>query len=350
MRVAIDVSPLRNGHFMQHSVRGTGFYLTNLLSALKKNFPQVEFIEFTRGDSLSHVDIIHYPYFEPFFRTLPLSYKAPSVVTVHDVTPLRFPDLFPPGIKGKLKWQMQRYALQKASHIITDSEHSKKDIHEIASIPQQKISAIPLAAAAHFKKVQYATDERKKILKKFNLPEKFALYVGDATPNKNLPVLIKAVEISHVPLVMVGKALSADVFDKSHPWNKDLVLVKEKTKNNPLFHILGFLQTNDLVALYNMSSVFVFPSFYEGFGLPVIEAMSCGAPIITTRSSSLPEVGGEAVVYVDENHPKSFADQIDRIVASKETAKALSEKSLIQAKKFSWDITAEKTMKVYQSL
>src|SRR3989344_8775015 len=128
MNIAIDISPLKNGHYLQHRVRGTGFYLKNLQLSLEKYYPENNYTYFSRGDLLNkEIEIIHYPYFEPFFLTLPLFLKSKTIVTVHDLTPLVFPNNFKTGLKGRLKWEIQKKHLRDANAIITDSISSKKD-------------------------------------------------------------------------------------------------------------------------------------------------------------------------------------------------------------------------------
>src|SRR5690349_918086 len=131
MKIGIDISPLKTGNYLSHRVRGTGFYIQNLVESLKKHFPHNSYTLFTKGEKLNlDLDLIHYPYFEPFFLTLPLNKKYKSVVTVHDLTPLVFPSHFPIGIKGWAKWQIQKRSLLRSDMIITDSQSSKKDINK----------------------------------------------------------------------------------------------------------------------------------------------------------------------------------------------------------------------------
>src|SRR4029079_2530993 len=131
MKIAIDISPISSGHYLQHMVRGTGFYLNNLKESLLKSFPETDFIFFNRDEELApDIDLVHIPYFEPFFITLPVMKKQKTVVTVHDLTPLVFKESFPAGIKGKIKWEIQKRSLQRVDAIITDSFSSKEDIHK----------------------------------------------------------------------------------------------------------------------------------------------------------------------------------------------------------------------------
>lgn len=346
MRIAIDISPLSTGH----SIRGVGFYLTNLKRALEKYFSSNSYTYFTQTKNVSKdADIIHYPYFDPFFLTLPLFKNKKTIITVHDLTPLVLPDLFPVGIKGKLKWLLQRKLLRSADAIITDSSSSKKDIARIADIEENKIHVVYLAAGEEFGKI---TDKQilEKTRKKYSLPKKFALYVGDVTANKNLPRLIKACLRANVALVMVGKALANENFDKNNPWNKDLVEVQDLAKQNKAIIRLGFVPDEDLVALYNLATVFIMPSLYEGFGLPVVEAMQSGCPVVSSHEGSLKEVVGEAGYIIDPYSIEDMSKAVKEIMGNIVLQKKLSEKGLIQAKKFSWEKTAGATNEVYKSL
>lgn len=351
MKIAIDISPLKTGHFLQHRVRGTGFYLNNLKKSLLKYYPDNKYIFFTRGEKLpENVDLVHFPYFEPFFLTLPIYKKYKTVVTVHDLTPIVFSKHFPRGIKGELKWQMQRYALKRVNLIITDSNSSKEDINRCTSIPASKIHVVYLAAGEEFKEIHNSESKIQNLRKKYNLPERFVLYVGDATWNKNLPRLMRAVKSLKLPLVMVGKALVSKDYDRSNPWNNDLVKGQQEAETNPLVARIGFIPTDDLVAIYNLATVFVMPSLYEGFGLPVLEAMSCGCPVITSREGSLEEIAKDAAYYVDAYSTDSIAEGIKEVFSNTKLQKELSDKGLAQSKKFSWKKTAEETIKVYKKV
>ncbi|MGH7203474.1 MAG: glycosyltransferase family 4 protein [Candidatus Levyibacteriota bacterium] len=347
MKIAIDVSPLQSGH----KVRGVGFYLTYLKKALQQYFPGNDYIFFEKKETIPNdVDLVHYPYFDPFFVTLPLAKKHKTVVTVHDLTPLVFPEHFPAGLKGKFCWQLQKYNLRHVDAIITDSESSKKDIVSIVDVPDYRVSVAYLGADEAFHPVKHNESVIKELRKKYNLPEQFALYVGDVTWNKNVPLLLKAINDIDVSLVMVGKSLAAENVDTLNVWNKDLIETQKLAKENPKVQRLGFVPTEDLVLLYNLASVFVFPSVYEGFGLPVIEAMQSGCPVITTREGSLKEVAGDAAYYFDGINKESLADAIMHVIHSHVVRDELREKGLEQAKKFSWKKTAEQTMAVYQSV
>lgn len=350
MNIALDISPLKSGHYLQHRVRGTGFYIRNLQLSLEKYYPENKYTYFNRGDSLSKsVGVVHYPYFEPFFLTLPIFSKYKSIITVHDLTPLAFSHHFKSGLKGNLKWQIQKRSLKNADAIISDSESSKKDIIKYAGISSSKIKVIYLAAGSEFK-VLNVKEEAEETRRKYSLPQKFILYVGDATWNKNLPRLIEAASKINVPLVMVGKALIDKGIDTHNPWNKDLVKVQDLAEKNKNVFRLGFVPTEDLVLIYNAATVFAMPSIYEGFGLPVLEAMACGCPVVTSKEGSLQEIGGEACEYVDAYDVDSIAAGISEVFNSEDLQQELSKKGLVQSKKFTWEKTARETMNVYQKV
>ena len=347
MKIAIDISPLQTGH----KVRGVGFYLEHLKNSLVKYFPQNNYTFFQRGEKLSQgTELVHFPYFEPFFLALPIYKKYKTVVTVHDLTPIVFPGAFPRGIKGEIKWQMQKYSLRKANAIITDSKSSKKDILKFVGVKEEKINVVYLAAGEDFKKLEMSESKINSLREKYNLPEKFVLYVGDVTWNKNLPRLIDAIKLTKFSLVMVGKGLVSEDYDKNNPWNKDLNRVNELSKDDKKILRLGFVETEDLVQIYNLATIFIMPSLYEGFGLPILEAMSCGAPVITTKEGSLEEVAGEGAFYVDAYDAENIAKGIEKVFSDDKLQQELSKKGLLNAKRFSWKKTAEETLSVYKKV
>lgn len=344
MRIAIDISPLSTGH----KVRGVGFYLLHLKNALQKYFPENEYIFFTHEKGIStKVDVVHYPYFDPFFLTLPFIKKYPTIVTIHDLTPIVFQKYFPVGIKGRVKWRVQKLSLQTTSGILVDSFCSQKDVHEKANIAKEKITVAYLAAGEMFQKLTSERLQKKSLLKKYQLPEQFALYVGDVTWNKNLPRLVEACIEKNIPLVMVGKALAESNYDTTNPWNVDRNTVLHLAENRKNIIRIGFVDSDELVKLYNLATLFVMPSLYEGFGLGVIEAMSCGTPVITSREGSLPEVGADAVFYTDAYDAHTIGNDIIKLFNDKNQQKILTEKGLIQAKKFNWEKTAQQTIAAY---
>lgn len=347
MRVAIDVSPLSTGH----KVRGVGFYLKHLKDALEKYFPEHEYIWFEKQSEIpKKVDIVHFPYFDPFILSLPLRRRYKTVVTVHDLTPLVLPDLFPAGFKGLLKWRVQRLALKTVDAIITDSRCSRQDVIKLVGMPAKKVFAVYLAAGEQFGQLKNAQDEKEKLLKKYNLPEKFALYVGDVTPNKNVPRIIQACIEEKIPLVLVGKALAENAFDASNPWNRDLVEARALIETAKNVFVLGFVSDEDVVGLYNSATMSLMPSLYEGFGLPAIEAMQCGCPLVASRGGSLAEVVEDGGYIVDPMSIESMKEGFAKVFSDSSLQKDLQAKGLLQAKKFSWKKAAEDTIKTYEKV
>src|SRR3990167_11383949 len=319
--------------------------------ALIKYFPDNKYTFFTRGQKLSKdTDLVQYPYFEPFLLTLPLFNRYKTIVTVHDLIPLVFPKYFPKGVKGSFKWFMQKSLLKGVDSIITDSMSSKKDIIKYTGIPATKIHVVFLAADESFRLIHNSKFIIQNLREKYRLPEKFALYVGDVTWNKNLPRLVEAAKKSRISLVMVGKALISKDFDKKNPWNQDLVTVQNSVREDKNIILPGFVETEELVALYNLATVFVMPSLYEGFGLPILEAMACGCPVITTKEGSIPEVAGDAAFYTDAYDSDKIAKDITEVFEDEKLRKELSIAGLKQSSKFFWKKTAEKTVKVYESI
>ncbi len=345
MKIAFDITPISN----QHKTRGIGYYTNNLIKALKRFDKQNSYVLFNRGERLAgDINLIHYPYFDPFFLTLPIRKIRPTVVTIHDLIPLRFPDKFPSGIRGRIKWWLQRVSLRTVREVITVSQSSRDDIVDFTGFSKSKIHVIYSAPAEEFKKITEDT-QLVSIRKKYNLPEKFVLYVGDVTWNKNLPRLIKAIKMINVPLVMVGKALMAEKFDKNNPWSQDLAIVQEAAEKDKRIIRLGFIPQEDLVRIYNLATVFVMPSIYEGFGLPVLEAMACGTPVVCSQTSSFPELVGKAAIMINPDNVESIAEGISRVYfLNEDECLKLTEENFLQVKNFSWEKTAFETVDVYK--
>ncbi len=355
MIVGIDVSPLHSGH----KVRGIGFYVKRLLASLqnvqKSNEQEFQIKELQSEKEIKErdYDVLHIPYFSPYFLTMPWPWqiKKPLVVTIHDLIPVKYPDLYPPGIKAKVRWQIQKMLLKRADLVITDSFASKYDINDLTGYPLDKTFVVYLAAGEEF---QPKADGplAHKIKQKYGLPDSFALYVGDVNRNKNIPNLVKACKQVNLPLVLVGKQAVSKDFDKNHVENKDLVWLQEKIKtlninHQPLVIPVGFVPTEDLVKIYNLATVYCQPSIDEGFGLPVLEAMACGCPVVSSNQGSLPEVVGEAGL-VTGTRVKELAEAIETVKTDQARREELIKKGLERAKSFSWKKTAEETINVYR--
>ncbi len=344
MKIAIDSSPLFNP---QHKVRGSGFYLHYLKSSLETYFPENEYLFFKQGEHIpKNFDVIHYPFFDPFFHTLTPFSSHKRVVTVHDLTPFVLPTKFPIGLKGKINWQLQKFSLKRVNGVITDSQSSKQDIARFTGVHKDAIHCVYLAAANDFIRLP-AGKWRDEIKQKYKLPNSFVLYVGDATNNKNLVRLVQAIKKVKLPLVMIGKVLAQE-FSENNGWLSDQKNVILLTKDDPAFIRLGFVPTEDLVKIYNIATVFAMPSLYEGFGLPILEAMQSGAPVVTTKCGSLKEIAGDAAVFADPYSTEDIANAIVRLFDNNTMQESYRKKGLAQASKFTWKNTAEQTIAIYK--
>ncbi len=333
--------------------RGVGFYAKRLLPKLKefaKDF-DIEIFE----DKYTDVDIVHYPSFDLFYHTLPIFKKTKTVVTVHDVIPLEFPEVYKQGLKAKLNLYLQKIALSQVDAVLTDSFYSLKNIRMYLNIPHVKLKIVYLAADEIFKP--------KKVTKKYNLPKEFVLYVGDVNYNKNIPGLIEACKLAKLPLVMVGKQaaeisslksqipmnitnpqnLIRKLFNIPHPQLAHLELLEKLFKENNVIR-LGFIPDEDLVDIYNLASVYCQASFSEGFGLNPLEALACETPVASSNSGSLPEVLGDNAIYFDPTDTKAISQAI------MEAIRTPARNAFSIADAGGWDKTAKETLQVYKSL
>lgn len=340
MKIAIDTSPLKSGH----KGRGVGAYTRNLVDSLKKANSEIKFATFS--EIIPEADLIHYPYFDFFVRSLPFRKKNKTIVTIHDTIPLVFPSHFPSGIKGSFNLAFQKLSLKSVDHIITDSNSSKKDIVEYMGVPSEKITTVYLAPALG------DLDENKinqiDVRKKYQLSEQYMLYVGDINYNKNLPRLISAIgSLSHFQLVIVTRAdVDSNIIEAS-----DLRDSISKLPNPNLVKILKIDKQIELASLYKSADWYIQPSLYEGFGLPVLEAMKMGTPVICSQTSSLPEIAGESAIYFNPNSKDKIASAITHAFSlGKIQKQKLIGDGFEQVKKFSWDKVAEETIKVYQKV
>lgn len=341
MLVKLDLLPLYN----QNSVRGVGTY-TRFLSQELAKLPD---LELWSTDDPRKPDLIHYPYFDLFFATLPLKHRQPFVITVHDVIPLKFPKYYPSGVRGKVNFYYQKNILKKAAAVITDSQASKNDIVEFLGIKESKVHVIYLAANPSLTKP--STDQLPAIRRKYHLPTKYILYVGDINYNKNLPQLIKALKYlpKDLHLVLLGKNFRPQEIPEWR-WIEAQIAMSSVEKR---VHFLTEVKSDDTLALsgiYHLAECYVQPSLYEGFGLPVLEAFACQTPVVCTHNSSLLEVGDESVVY-SESTAESMAEKIIEVSAWSKTKRAQMVKHALEwSKKFTWAKTAGETLAVYQQV
>lgn len=340
MKVAFDTSPLINGH----KIRGIGSYTQNIFDELQKQ-PNLQIYPLESKNS-KKVDIIHYPYFDLFFHTLPIKNEIKKVVTIHDVIPLIFPKNFPIGIKGKINLFLQKKALNNVNAVICDSETSKRDVIKKLQFPADKIYVVYLAPGSKFKRLQNSQVLKETVLR-LKLPQEFILYVGDVNWNKNIPNLLQAVKIAKCNLVMVGKSLT----DLNIPQSKEIDNQIKKLGIEKNIKKTGYVSDEDLATIYNLAVTTVLPSFYEGFGLSALESMSCGTPVICSNNSSLSEITGGLANYCDPNSPEDIAEKIKESLRQyPREKKTVSDNLINHASKYSWNKAAKETIKVYETV
>jgi glycosyltransferase involved in cell wall biosynthesis len=298
-------------------------------------------------DDLKFFDLIHYPYFDPFFLTLPINKNKNTVVTVHDLIPIKFPEYFPKGIKGNIKWQWQKNRLRNMSGILTDSISSKNDIVDLIGIKKEKINVVYLGVDKTFRKIE---DKKtiETVKSKFKITERFILYVGDVNENKNIIGLISSFELLLKDIPDIKLILCGNGFGETSGQLNFIRQLITKKKIKESVNIIGTVNIYDLVALYNIASVYVQPSWAEGFGLPVLEAMSCGCPVVSSDKTSLPEICGNAAVLADVKDYNNIKYAIKKILIEDTFRLKLIKKGYENVKKFTWEKTAEETVKIYK--
>lgn len=339
MNIFIDTSPLMNGH----AGRGIGRYTQELVKALRDSGSSHTF--FTSDDHPEHIDLIHYPFFDLFFPTLPLKKSVPTVVTIHDVIPLIFPSQYRPGLRGTISFIRQRLSLRNVREVITDSQCSKRDIVSKLHVSSDHVYAIPLAIGDDFIRPSQAL--LYDVKKKYGLPKHFVLYVGDINYNKNLVFLISVIaKIPGLNLVMVGKAmLNTDI-----PEGKAIQdAIDQFNLASRVKRLDSVSASGELEAILSLATLYIQPSLYEGFGLPVLEAMRMKTPVVSSKGGSLPEVAGDAALYF---HPRDLGE-CEHVIRealrmSESERAALVKKGLAQVERFSWATTAQETIAVYE--
>jgi glycosyltransferase involved in cell wall biosynthesis len=326
---------LRSGNStgVQRSVKLRG---SGLLPALL-TLGQIEIGIYARKLEL---ELVHDP-----TGTAPLLLTSPKkVVTIHDASPQ-----FDPKTSTALERLIYHFwlpcAVKHVDHFLTVSNHSREDIARFLGVPMKKITVIPLAAGRQFRPLP--GPEVQPVLDRVGIQFPYILYVGSLEPRKNLGRLLEAYALlldwsSQWHLVIVG----ARNIWKSEPLGK----LVQQYKLEPYVHFTGYIPDAGLPALYNGADLFVFPSLYEGFGLPVLESMACGTPVVTSNTSSLPEITGDAAFLVDPYSVEDIAGSMQRVLSNKDLAQDLRSRGLERAKLFTWERTASQTIAVYEQL
>jgi glycosyltransferase involved in cell wall biosynthesis len=270
---------------------------------------------------------------------------APSVISVMDLSFLSFPEMFNKSDMYQLK-NWTKYSVKKATKVLTISNSSRNDIIETYQVPEEKVLTIypGIKQTVTLEPRVYAMNELKA---KYGVSDKYVLFVGTLQPRKNIGRLIEAFSkvkkqasrsaSDDVQLVVIGK----------RGWlYEEILAAPEKFGIEDSVKFLEGINDDELTVFYKHALVYVLPSLYEGFGLPVVEAMKHGCPVITSNISSLPEAGGDAAIYVDPENVDDIAKKITKVISDKDLRRELSEKGKKQAAKFNWETTAKETLKV----
>jgi len=276
----------------------------------------------------------------------PVRSSFPTVLTVHDVMPVRFPALFRPWYRNYAAVVMPRVA-RGARAVITGSQTAKQEIVEWLRVPAERVTVVPYGVDPTFVPLDPEDDGLAMVRTRYNLPRQFALTVGSVEPRKNLPRLLQAVSIlrarastSDLTLVHVG----------AEGWRPEEVRDAMQTlRLDGAVRFLGYVPVDELRALYAAARVFVYPSLWEGFGLPPLEAMACGCPVITSRVSALPEVAGGAALLVDPTSVDEIVDGIATLWCDDSLRRANVQRGLARAHEFTWKRAAQETAAVYDA-
>lgn len=268
---------------------------------------------------------------------------VPSVISIMDLAFLRFQEMFNKADMYQLK-NWTKYSVKKAARVLTISDSSRNDIIETYQVPEKKVQTIypGIKQTVSLEPRVYAMNELKA---KYSINDNYILFVGTLQPRKNITRLIgafskikeKDVHLKDLQLVIIGKK----------GWlYEEILAAPDKYRIGDKVRFLEGINDDELIIFYKHALCYILPSLYEGFGLPVVEAMKYGCPVITSNVSSMPEAGGEAAIYVDPEDADDIAAKIIKVVTDKNLRKELSEKGKKQAAQFSWEKTAKETLKV----
>ncbi|MCK4352412.1 glycosyltransferase family 4 protein [candidate division WOR-3 bacterium] len=305
---------------------------------------QVVLPEIFKKDKLDIFHCLH--------NVLPVFYYGKSIVTIYDIMTIAFPWFYEafPLIKRYIGFFYFKLSVglsaKKASKVIVTSKYTKKEVMRYLNLEREKVKICSAAVDKVFKPIN-DNNLLNNVLEKYKISESFILYTGNFKPYKNLKRIIKAYDLllkrrRPLPKLVIGG------YDKKYEKPIKEFVMKNGLEEEIVF--TGYIERNDLPLLMNQALFFVFPSIYEGFGLPPLEAMACGTPVITSNTSSLPEVVGDAAVLVNPYNIKEIADAIENVLTNKKLREKLISKGLERVKLFSWEKCAKETLKVYEEV
>ncbi len=364
MRVALDV------HSIGMRQTGNETYIRNLVEHLAAmQLPEVEFHYYhTRHrkdfDHASWRGRVHRLRPHASFVRIPLSfptalwthkidlahfqYVAPplcpcrTIVTIHDISFEFFPEYFHPRERARMKLLIPLSG-RRAAHVLTISEYSRRQLIETYGLREDRVDVTYLGVSPAFRPL--SDEEAIAATRRFDLSQPYILGVGNVQPRKNLVRLIRA-----FARLRRGKSIPHQlVLDGQMAWKAGQLLEEIDTLGiRDAVKITGYVSEQELVGLYNRAALFVYPSLYEGFGLPIVEAMACGTPVITSSVTSMPEVAGDAALLVDPLSEDEIAAAMLQAIDRPELAASLRRQGLARSKQFNWRTVAEQTAKIYQ--
>jgi glycosyltransferase involved in cell wall biosynthesis len=368
VRIGIDARKLHDF--------GIGTYIRNLLRQLARIDRQTEFVIFCRpedretlaslGENFRPVEetapnyslveqvriplavrrervtLFHAPHY-----VLPPLVRCRSVVTIHDCIHLMFPQYLPNRLALAYAKMSIALATRRATRVLTVSESSKRDILRFVDMPADRIEVIYNAYDERFA-VEPREEDVIRVRERYQLHDEFVFYAGNVKPHKNLERLIVAFDLvrkrgglDRLKLVLIGDEISR---------YSALRRAVHQHQLHKYVRFLGYLPEETLAVMYRLAGVFVFPSLYEGFGLPPLEAMASGTPVVTSNVSSLPEVAGDAAMLVDPHDPHAIADGIYRLLTDERLRRDLRTKGLARARQFSWEASVRRVHAIYQKV
>jgi glycosyltransferase involved in cell wall biosynthesis len=285
------------------------------------------------------VDVFH-------FLDHVMSFAPPAprtVVTIHEAATIRMPETFGP-VRGRWKRMMARRSAQHASRVIANTEFTRRDLQELAGAPPERTRVVYYGLQPNLRR-EHDPDVLRTVRERYGLPERFFVYVGTIEPRKNVDRIIQAYALArqrdgvNIPLVLAGQ--------KGWFFEGTVAL---PTKLGIAEHVIftDYVSPADLPAVYSQTEALVFPTLYEGFGLPVLEAMACGAPVITSNVSSLPEVAGDAGILVDPLSVEEIATALGRVSSDSALRARLATDGPKRARTFTWERAARETVAVYE--
>lgn len=375
MRILVDVR-----HLNSSQPSGVGEYTIQLLRALfeidqkneylllssGKTKPDLEFASLNPQCSTFHIStpnkifnlrtiILKHPnlnwrvresidlIFLPNLNITSLPTDIPTVLTIHDLSWKFFPEFYSRKMQLWHKAVNPEHLIQQARHIITPSASTTQDVKQTFQISPDQITTIPHGIDPQFSEKMQARDHG--VRSRYKLPKRFALFIGTLEPRKNLLGLIEGMKLyraqsrDDLELVLVGKWGWKPTQLRHRLWKRD---VKDWV------HHIGYVPANDRPALYRSAQVFTWPSIYEGFGLPVLEAMASGTPVITSRNSSLPELTNNSAILIDPYNPTDIADALTQLLGSQPLQQQLKQRGLKRSEDFSWQTTAQQTLSIFE--